>query len=63
MKWKATVTYKTTGGTLTDTHEFEEMFELGDYIEGGPSFYSVIDIKIEPADPSNIMTIEQSLEL
>ena len=63
-RWKATIAYKVADAEnpLVDTYEFSEFDELGEFIEGGPSFYAISSIHIEWADPKKLISIEASLE-
>lgn len=58
-RWKATVVYRVTGAeTRTVVHHIWELEELQDLIEGGPTFCSIDDFKIEYCGHKE--TIEQA---
>lgn len=61
-RWTATVWYRTeAGGGLVDVvHVFEELEELHDLIEQGPSFYAIERIEIRITEPDDT-TIEGAL--
>jgi len=61
-RWHAEVDYRTDGGVVTVPHDVEELCELHDLIERGPSFYTIEKIVIWPqgACASNTLTIEQA---
>ena len=47
FRWIATVKYRTETGITEVDHQFEEMFELHDLIEQGPSWDCIEGIHIE----------------
>ena len=56
-RWHAEVVYITSTGPLMLEHDFEEMEELHDLIEAGPSFGAIDTITVRyvgPADPHTI---------
>lgn len=46
-RWRATVTYLTVSGQFSLVHQFEELEDLHDIVESGPSFAAISDIKVE----------------
>ena len=45
-RWRAEITYNTTDGPVTTTHMLDEIWELHDIIEEGPTFCAVANINI-----------------
>ena len=45
-RWLAVVTYRTEEGTVSTEHEIEELDEIDEIIEQGPSWIALDDIKI-----------------
>jgi hypothetical protein len=61
LRWTATVTYRTDDGDLDVVHSFEELHELHEIVERGPSFYSIVQIRIELTFPDiERVTVEQA---
>ena len=46
MRWLAKVTYYTNDGEMAKLHPMDELGELEDLIERGPSFYAIKHISI-----------------
>jgi hypothetical protein len=63
FRWIATVKYRTETGITEVDHQFEEMFELHDLIEQGPSWDCIesIHIELNPRRRTYDDTVEQSL--
>lgn len=61
-RWKATVYYLTEGGELDVVHYIEEIEDLHDVIERGPSWDTIKNIDIRLNNTSRQTTIEQSLK-
>lgn len=62
-RWMAKITYRHDDGPRTSTFKVEELFELQDIVECGPSFYSIISIEIMPSDRCPKVTVEEATEL
>ena len=59
LRWHAIVTYRAEGGSLEVDHAFDEISDLEVLIERGPSFESIIDIRIKYYGTDRKMTIEE----
>lgn len=53
FRWIATMTYRTNNGPLGVDHAFDELEELQDIVERGPSWDALIDIRIRYQLPSH----------
>jgi hypothetical protein len=49
-RWPATIWYRSDGGLVDVTHDFEELVDLHWFVEQGPNFYTIerIEIRITP---------------
>ncbi|MBO6542344.1 MAG: hypothetical protein JJ939_11485 [Alphaproteobacteria bacterium] len=45
-RWLAVVTYRTDSGLVTVEHDIEELEEIQDLVEAGPSWFAISGIKI-----------------
>lgn len=45
-RWLAIVTYRTDSGPITVEHNIEELEEIHDLVEAGPSWFAISSIKI-----------------
>jgi hypothetical protein len=63
FRWIATVKYRTETGITEVDHQFEEMFDLHNLIEQGPSWDCIesIHIELNPCRRTYDDTVEQSL--
>jgi hypothetical protein len=63
FRWIATVKYRTETGITEVDHQFEEMFDLHNLIEQGPSWDCIesIHIELNPRRRTCDDTVEQSL--
>jgi hypothetical protein len=59
-RWTVTLTYYHGDGPRSTTINVEELFELQDIVECGPSFYAIESIKIKPSDRCPKMTVEEA---
>ncbi len=59
-RWHVTITYRTADGETEVDHAVEEISELHDIVERGPSFYTIKDIHIVPAPRCEPLTVEQA---
>lgn len=50
-RWIATVTYRTNDGPLDVAHDIEEIADLHELIEAGPSWDTIIKIDIRRVNP------------
>ena len=60
MRWKMTVWYRTDVGLVDVDMDIEELAEVHNLIEAGPSFYAIDRIEIRLAQ-SSTQTIEGAL--
>ena len=60
-RWMAKLTYRHDDGPRTSLFTFEEMIELHNIVECGPSFYSLISIEIIPSDRCPKVTVEEAM--
>ena len=60
-RWMARLTYRHNDGPRTSLITFEEMIELHNIVECGPSFYSLISIEIIPSDRCPKVTVEEAM--
>lgn len=59
MRWVATIYYRTERGTIDVDHAFDELEDLHDIVERGPSWYAIEKIEIRYAQPTT-HTIESA---
>jgi len=60
-RWKAIVTYEVDGGEFRQNeHYIEELYEIHDIIEQGPTWCSIRDFRIEYHGPKE--TIKESID-
>jgi hypothetical protein len=59
-RWTVKITYRHDDGPRTTAFKVEELFELQDIIECGPSFYSIINIEVVPSDRCPKVTVEEA---
>jgi hypothetical protein len=62
LRWLATITYRTDSGPTDVDHAFEELDELHDLVEAGPSWDCIetITIRLNPRRPQPRLTIEEA---
>lgn len=60
-RWTVKLTYRHEDGPRHHTFKIEELFELQDIIECGPSFYSIISMEIAPSDRCPKVTVEEAM--
>lgn len=60
-RWMAKLTYRHDDGPRSSLITFEEMIELHNIVECGPSFYSLISIEIIPSDRCPKVTVEEAM--
>lgn len=60
-RWAVKLTYRHDDGPRSTIINVEELFELQDIVECGPSFYSLISIEIMPSDRCPKMTVEEAM--
>ncbi|MHB9879140.1 hypothetical protein ACSMXM_05700 [Pacificimonas sp. ICDLI1SI03] len=60
-RWNAEITYRHAAKNETRVTSFEELFELHDIIERGPSFYAIENIVIRPSNrcPQETVDMEE----
>ena len=59
-RWTVTLTYHYGEGPRSTTINVEELYELQDIVECGPSFYTIESIEIKPNDRCPKMTVEEA---
>jgi hypothetical protein len=60
-RWTVTLTYYYGDGPRTTLLFIEELFELQDIIECGPSFYSIESIEVIPNERCPKVTVEEAM--
>jgi len=63
MRWTAKVTYHTDAGLLVVPFDFDEIADLDEMIERGPSFATVESIIIRYTLANEALTVEAAAEL
>ena len=59
-RWTVTLTYHHGDGPRSTTINVEELFELQDIVECGPSFYSIESIVVMPSERCLKVTVEEA---
>jgi hypothetical protein len=59
-RWVVKLTYRYAEGPRSITLKVEELFELQDIVEGGPSFYSIESIVVMPSERCPKVTVEEA---
>ena len=59
-RWSVKITYRYAEGPRSITRKVEELFELQDIVECGPSFYSIESIEVVPSDRCPKVTVEEA---
>ena len=59
-RWSVKITYHYAEGPRTITLKVEELHELQDIVENGPSFYSIESIVVVPSDRCPEVTVEEA---
>jgi uncharacterized Zn finger protein len=59
-RWTVKLTYRYNEGPRSITLNVEELYELQDIVECGPSFYTIESIEIKPSDRCPKMTVEEA---
>jgi len=62
-RWRAVVHYRSENGLIDVEHWFEELEELDDIVERGPSFQAIEKIEIFYQLPNDQLTIEAAERL
>jgi len=62
-RWTVTLTYYHGDGPRSITVNVEELYELQNIVERGPSFYSIESIEIKPSDRCPKVTVEEAANL
>jgi uncharacterized Zn finger protein len=60
-RWTVRLTYRYSEGPRSITLNVEELYELQDIVECGPSFYSIESIEIKPSDRCPKVTVEEAM--
>ena len=60
-RWTVKLTYRHEDGPRSSLIKVEELFELQDIVECGPSFYSIISIEIIPSERCPKVTVEEAM--
>lgn len=59
-RWTVKITYRCAEGPRSITRKVEELYELQDIVECGPSFYSIESIEVVPSDRCPKATVEEA---
>lgn len=59
-RWTVKITYRYAEGPRSITRKVEELFELQDIVECGPSFYSIESIVVVPSERCPKVTVEEA---
>ncbi len=59
-RWSVKITYRYAEGPRSITLKVEELHELQDIVENGPSFYSIESIVVVPSDRCPKVTVEEA---
>ena len=59
-RWTVKLTYRYAEGPRTITLKVEELYELQDIVECGPSFYSIESIVVVPSERCPKVTVEEA---
>lgn len=60
-RWTVRLTYRYSEGPRSITLKVEELFELQDIIECGPSFYAIENIEVMPNERCPKVTVEEAM--
>lgn len=60
-RWTVKITYRHDDGPRITAFKVEELFELQDIVECGPSFYSIESIVVMPSDRCPKVTVEEAM--
>ena len=60
-RWNVKITYRHEDRPRTTLMNIEELFELQEIIECGPSFYSIESIVVMPSDRCPKVTVEEAM--
>lgn len=60
-RWNVKITYRHEDKPRTTLMNIEELFELQDIIECGPSFYSIESIEVMPNERCPKVTVEEAM--
>jgi hypothetical protein len=60
-RWMAKIIYRHDDGPRTTLLFVEELFELQDIVECGPSFYSIESIEVTPSERCPKVTVEEAM--
>jgi len=60
-RWMVKIIYRHDDGPRTSTFKVEELFELQDIVECGPSFYSIESIEVTPSERCPKVTVEEAM--
>ena len=65
LRWEVTVTYRSDHGAVLYTFSLEELADLGEVIERGPHWNTILDIRIERliGPPDTRLTLETAVGL
>lgn len=56
-RWQATIKYRSEAGSVEETHEVEELYEIHDIVEAGYHWDCLIDLRVERINHSVSQTI------
>ena len=61
-RWVVKITYRCAEGPRSITRKIEELYELQDIVESGPSFYAIENIEVVPSDRCPKATVEEAVD-
>ncbi len=59
-RWVVKITYRYAEGPRSITRKVEELYELQDIVECGPSYYAIENIEVVPSDRCPKVTVEEA---
>lgn len=59
-RWTVKITYRYAEGPRSITRKVEELYEIQDIVEWGPSFYSIESIEVVPSERCPKVTVEEA---
>lgn len=62
-RWSASVFYRSKNGLIEVQHDFDELEDLHELVERGPTFHAIDRIEVRYAYPMTEVTIEEAEHL
>ncbi len=59
-RWQASVFYRSKNGLIEVQHDFDELEDLHELVERGPTFHAIDHIEVRYAYPMTEVTIEEA---